>query len=229
MKLLGIETATEACSAALMLDGEVIERYTSEPRMHNELILPMCDELLTEAGISMNQLDAIAFGCGPGAFTGVRIGAAVTQGMALAHDLPVIPISTLANLAQQAFMQDASYEFILPAIDARMQEVYWAVYQKISDDEITLLDTELVQKPADIDCKHRVSCGIGSGWGTYQELLSQQTGLNAAVIDGAALPHAKTTLQLALPKYKKSEYVAAEFALPVYVRDNVAHKKNAKS
>jgi tRNA threonylcarbamoyladenosine biosynthesis protein TsaB len=229
MKLLGIETATEACSAALMLDGEVIERYTSEPRMHNELILPMCDELLSEAGIAMSQIDAIAFGCGPGAFTGVRIGAAVTQGMALAHDLPVIPISTLANLAQQAFMQDDSYRYVLPAIDARMHEVYWAVYQKVALDEVTLLEAELVQKPQDVQCQQPIAYGVGSGWGTYQNTLCQQTGLDKSVVDGAALPHAKTTLQLAQPKYKKSEYLAAEFALPVYVRDNIAHKKNVNT
>lgn len=228
MKLLGIETATEACSAALMIDGEIIERFTAEPRMHNELILPMCEELLTEAGVSMSQLDAIAFGCGPGAFTGVRIGAAVTQGMALAHDLPVIPISTLANLAQQAFMKNENYEYVMPAIDARMQEVYWALYQKKSCDEITLLAFELVQKPTDIDCQQTVSYGIGSGWGTYQEVLSQKITMDELAVDGAALPHAKTTLQLALPKYNREEYLAAEYALPVYVRDNVAHKKNVK-
>ena len=228
MKLLGIETATEACSAALMLDGEVVERFTSEPRMHNELILPMCQALLAEAEVSMSQLDAVVFGCGPGAFTGVRIGAAVTQGIAFAHDLPVIPISTLANLAQQAFLQDVSYQFVLPAIDARMHEVYWAVYQKQTNDEIKLLDAELVQKPQDVQCLQKVSYGIGSGWGSYQETLQQKTALNQVAIDGAALPHAKTALTLALPKYQRAEYHAAEFALPVYVRDDVAHKKNAK-
>ena len=126
MKILGIETATEGCSASVLCDGEVVERFEVAPQRHNELILPMCESLLSECEVVLTQLDAIAFGCGPGAFTGVRIAAGVTQGIALAHDLPVIPISTLANLAQQAFAKSDRVQTVLPAIDARMSEVYWA-------------------------------------------------------------------------------------------------------
>ena len=128
MRLLAIETATEACSAALWVNGEIIERYQFAPRRHNELILPMCEQVLSQAQLNLSGLDAIAFGCGPGAFTGVRIAASVAQAIALAHDLPVVPVSTLANLAFQAEVNPG--ELILPAIDARMDEIYWAVYKK---------------------------------------------------------------------------------------------------
>ena len=106
MKILAIETATEACSAALLSDDDIVERYEVAPRKHNELILPMCEAVLAECSVSLKQLDAIAFGCGPGAFTGVRIAAGVTQGIAYAHDLPVALVSTLANLALQAIVKE---------------------------------------------------------------------------------------------------------------------------
>lgn len=226
MKLLAIETATEACSAAIMLDDQIVERFEITPRTHNELILPMCEQVLAETGLNLSQLDAIAFGCGPGAFTGVRIGTAVTQGLAYAHDLPVIPVSTLANLAQQAFEKNSAYTNVFAAIDARMQEIYWAVYQKQSDNTLNPIFDERVQAPMQVDCNEcEVSFGLGSGWGTYAEMLQQKTNLDISLIDGKALPHATTTLQLAKPKFDKQEFVDAAHALPVYLRDNVAQKK----
>ncbi|MCP4407178.1 MAG: tRNA (adenosine(37)-N6)-threonylcarbamoyltransferase complex dimerization subunit type 1 TsaB, partial [Gammaproteobacteria bacterium] len=98
MKLLAIETATEACSASLLIDGAIINRYKLAPRRHTQLILPMCEALTAEAGVVLSQLDAVAFGCGPGSFTGVRIAAGVVQGIAFAWALPVMPVSTLAAL-----------------------------------------------------------------------------------------------------------------------------------
>ncbi|MGB1311163.1 MAG: tRNA (adenosine(37)-N6)-threonylcarbamoyltransferase complex dimerization subunit type 1 TsaB, partial [Leucothrix sp.] len=135
MKILAIETATEACSAALYHDGGIISRYELAPRKHTQLILPMMDSLLAEAGLSKQALDAIAFGRGPGAFTGLRIAVGVTQGLALALDRPVIPISSLAAMAQQVLdatvdLASAMLDYI-PAIDARMGEVYWARYKNV--------------------------------------------------------------------------------------------------
>ena len=228
MKLLAIETSTEACSAAIMQGDQVFERFEVTPRKHNELILPMCEQVLAQAEISLKQLDAIAFGCGPGAFTGVRIGTAVTQGIAYAHDLPVVPVSTLANLAQQAFLQNSDYFQVLTAIDARMDEIYWAIYKKDTEDIVKLSSVESVNPPDNIDCaQQQISFGLGSGWETYAEVLVQKTNLNANQIDGKALPHASVTAQLAVPKFIKQDYVDAAHALPVYLRNNVAQKKKS--
>lgn len=223
MKLLGIETATEACSAALLYDDEVIERYEVAPRKHNELILPMCESLLAESGVSLSQLDAIAFGCGPGAFTGVRIAAGVTQGIAFAHDLPVVPVSTLANLAQQVLIHVESGDLVMPAIDARMEEIYWALYQKESDANVVLVDEERVQAPGDVELKP-IAFGLGSGWRTYQNILRQKSQLSTDLINGEALPRAKFTVKLAQQRFKQNEFVDAANALPVYLRDNVVHQ-----
>ena len=128
MKLLAIDTATEGCSAALVNDQQLLTRMEVQPRKHAELILPMLDELLSEAGLAISQLDALAFGRGPGAFTGVRIATGVIQGIAFGADLPVVPVSTLRALAQRAF-QEYQHANVLTAFDARMDEVYWASYQ----------------------------------------------------------------------------------------------------
>ena len=125
MKLLALDTATEACSAALYIDGEIKQEYQLAPREHTRLILAMVESLLVEAGITIKQLDALAFGRGPGSFTGVRIATGAVQGMAYGADLPVVPVSTLASIAQSVHDEHQA-ESVLTAIDARMQAVYWA-------------------------------------------------------------------------------------------------------
>ena len=124
MKLLALDTATEACSVALNIDGELTEHYELLPRRHSRELLPMVEKIIAAAGLSLTQLDAVAFGCGPGAFTGLRVATAMAQGLAFGADLPVIPVSTLAALAQQAHRCYQSTH-VLAAIDARMDEVYW--------------------------------------------------------------------------------------------------------
>jgi tRNA threonylcarbamoyladenosine biosynthesis protein TsaB len=222
VKLLGIETATEACSAAVLIDDEVVERFEVAPRKHNELILPMCEAVLADAGVSLKQLDGIAFGCGPGAFTGIRIAASVTQGIALAHDLPVASISTLANLAYQAEVNIG--EWVMPAIDARMEEVYWALYRKTLDN-VELIGEEKVQLPADVNIENNVSCGLGTGWGAYRDVLQQRLVANTENVIEDALPHAQVTVQLAKHKYLNQQMVDAMNALPVYLRNQVVHQK----
>ncbi len=128
MKLLAIDTSTDACSAALWLNGEVRQRYQVAPREHGQLILPMIESLLAEAGLALTQLDTLAFGRGPGGFTGVRIANSVIQGLAFGADLPVVPISSLAALAQGAYTEMGTPQ-ILAAIDARIGEVYWGAYR----------------------------------------------------------------------------------------------------
>ena len=225
MKLLAIEAATEACSAAVLVGDEVIEQYQVAPRQHNELLLPMCEQVLAEAGISLNQLDAIAFGCGPGAFTGVRIAAGVAQGIAFAHDLPAASVSTLANLASQAKVDSSA--LILPAIDARMNEIYLAIYRKISDIEVELVLEEKVQAAETIDVmQHNLSYGLGTGWGAYLEILQEKTRLNQDNINASVLPRAKVTARLGKQKVLSQEIVNAENILPVYLRNNVTHQKS---
>ncbi|MEM8843438.1 MAG: tRNA (adenosine(37)-N6)-threonylcarbamoyltransferase complex dimerization subunit type 1 TsaB [Pseudomonadota bacterium] len=224
MKLLAIEAATEACSAAVLIDGEVIEQYQVAPRQHNELLLPMCEKVLAESEVSLTQLDAIAFGCGPGAFTGVRIAAGVAQGIAFAHDLPAVSISTLANLACQ--VDTVSDELVLPAIDARMNEVYWAVYRKKSDFDVELVVEEKVQAPEMIEVNAgSIVSGLGSGWGTYFAILQKKTRLDQECINAEALPRAKVTALLGRKKVMSGEMLGASNILPVYLRNNVTYQK----
>lgn len=223
MKLLGIETATEACSAAVLIDDEVVERYEVAPRKHNELILHMCEHVMADAGVSLKQLDGIAFGCGPGAFTGVRIAAGVTQGIAFAQDLPVASVSTLANLAYQTDVSDGG--LVMTAIDARMDEVYWAVYKKISEQYVELHGQESVQAPSGIMLDHRVTFGVGTGWGVYKEVLQKQIDIADENIKADSLPRARATVLLAKQKCLNHEVVDAEHALPVYLRNKVTHQR----
>ena len=129
-KILIIDTSTEACSAALSINGQVTSLFEIAPRIHTKLILPMIDQVLKQKNVTVNQLTAIAWGRGPGSFTGVRIGSGIMQGLALGSDKPVLPISTLAAMAQQAIEQ-ANAEYVMAAIDARMGEVYWGLYQNV--------------------------------------------------------------------------------------------------
>src|SRR5690554_5943555 len=127
MKLLAIDTATEACSVALLVDGQTFDRYAVIPRLHARQVLPMVQQVLDEAGTALAAVDAIAFGQGPGAFTGLRIAAGVVQGLAFALDKPVLPVSSLAAIAQRVWREQQAGQ-VAVAIDARMDEVYWGCY-----------------------------------------------------------------------------------------------------
>jgi len=225
MKILAIETATEACSAALYLDGEISLRYQVEPRRHSELILPMMEQLLVEANIPLTALDALAFGCGPGSFTGVRIATGVIQGAAFGADLPVVPVSTLAALAQRRYREWGDKK-LLPAYDARMSELYWGCYL-IGDDGLAigqaddcLVTPDQVEVPAGEGW-----VGIGSGWATYASALSSRLGDKLHEYDGSLLCSAWDVALLGANGCKAGRTVAAELALPVYLRDKVAEKQ----
>ena len=224
MKLLALETATEACSAALYLDGEVTERYEIAPRGHTELILPMVEGLLSDAGMKPTELDVIAFGRGPGAFTGVRIAVGVVQGIAYALDLPVVPVSTLAVLAQGG-RREFGWDHVAAAIDARMGEVYWGSFVADEGGVMQPLGDELVCPPAEVPLLHEHQWhGIGSGWQTYATELGQRQGVMMVDAVGDYFPHARDTATLAVAAFKRGEAVSAEQALPRYIRDQVAHK-----
>ena len=225
MKLLAIDTAAEACSAALFLDGEVRYRFLIAPRRHGELILSMLDELLREADLRLTQLDAFAFGRGPGAFTGLRIAAGVVQGAAFGADLPVVPVSNLASLAQRHYRQNDRRR-ILAAFDARMGEVYWGAYEIDPNGWARLVGAEEVAIPERVQLPRGDGWhGAGSGWGSYGDLLIRRLGSRIASVTPELVCHAVDVAVLGAAGFLEGRAVPAELALPVYLRDQVAWKK----
>lgn len=219
--LLALDTATEACSVALLHEGRVLSHYEVIPRLHAQRLLPMIQTLLAEAGVALSAVDALAFGRGPGAFTGVRIAVGVVQGLAFALERPVLPVSTLATIAQRAHREQAAQQ-VAVAIDARMDEVYWGCY-RAHDGEMQLAGIEAVLPPEQVTLP-RDSAGdwlaAGTGW-RYGERLA----VRPAAVDAALLPHAEDLLHLAACGWHRGEAVEADQAQPVYLRDNVATPK----
>lgn len=217
MKLLAFETATEACSVALWIDGEVRERFEVAPRRHAELSLPWAQQLLAEAGIAKSQLDAIAVGRGPGAFTGVRLGISIAQGIALALDHPVVPVSTLAVLAMPA-----SGDRILAAIDARMGEVYLGAFERTGD-EVRAFGAEAVVAPEAAPLPGGGDWhGVGTGFAASEGALRRRLHPCLQTVDATALPRASDVARLAVAAHARGEAVAAERVEPAYLRDHVA-------
>ena len=220
--LLALDTATEACSVALLHDGKVLSHYEVAPRLHAQRLLPMIQDLLGEAGLALSALDAIAFGRGPGAFTGVRIAIGVAQGLAFALDRPVLPVSNLAVLAQRALREHGAQQ-VAAAIDARMDEVYWGCYaaergeMRLQGLE-AVLAPELAQLPRGA---HGDWFAAGTGWGTYGARIA----LQPCGSEPAMLPHAQDLLSLATFAWARGEALPADQAQPVYLRDNVATPK----
>jgi tRNA threonylcarbamoyladenosine biosynthesis protein TsaB len=223
--ILAIETSTEACSAALCIGGEVLERYALAPRQHAALILPMIESVLAEAGIGVQALDAIAFGRGPGAFTGVRIAASIVQGIAFAAELPVVPVSTLAALALGA-MRETGETQVMAALDARKDEVYWGRdLQKV--DTLVLHGSEVVCPPANVPQPGPGRwIGAGSGWLAYGEPLMQRCGDDVIRVLPDLEPRAGDVARLGLNDFVQGKSVAADAAVPVYLRDNVADARS---
>jgi tRNA threonylcarbamoyladenosine biosynthesis protein TsaB len=218
MNLLAIETATESCSVALLSGERLFARSELAPRRHAELLLPMCDEVLAEAGLARRGLNALAVGCGPGAFTGVRLAISAAQGIALALDLPVVPVSSLAALALQAPDNDAP---ILAVIDARMGEIYAGWYRRTADGLVESFAPETVGAVGDLVLATSEPCNvIGSGWATYHDVLRAHLGSAPVSAEGDAYPQAVDVARLAAAHVR--EGVAPELALPVYLRDKVA-------
>ena len=230
MKILAIETSTEACSVALWIDGQVRERFEIAPRRHTELVLPWAGELLAEAGIARSQLDAIAVGRGPGAFTGVRLAVALVQGMALALDRPVLPVSTLAALALQAGTGAASAldpdqdgECILAAIDARMDELYLGLFRRDADELLRPVGVEWMAPGSlpDVPGTDRL-IGAGSGFAAGSEALVTALGGRLLRFDSRALPHAADVARLGALAHARGEAIAADLLEPAYLRNKVA-------
>lgn len=218
--LLALDTATEACSAALLYQDRVISRFEVIPRLHAQRLLPMLEELLVEAGITLADVDALIFGRGPGAFTGVRIATGMVQGLAFASGKPVIAVSNLAALAQRAWREHHA-EQVCAAIDARMDEVYWGCYQSQQGvmqlvGEERVCAPEAVSLPADFQTPH----GAGTGW-QYADRLPVAVESKWPQM----LPDAQDLISLALPQWLAGEVLDAADAQPVYLRDKVATPK----
>ncbi|MBV6750302.1 tRNA (adenosine(37)-N6)-threonylcarbamoyltransferase complex dimerization subunit type 1 TsaB [Pseudomonas chlororaphis] len=219
--LLALDTATEACSVALLHDGKVTSHYEVIPRLHAQKLLPMIQQLLADAGIGLPAVDAIAFGRGPGAFTGVRIAIGVVQGLAFALERPVLPVSNLAVLAQRAFREHGVRQ-VAAAIDARMDEVYWGCYREEAG-EMRLAGVEAVLAPQLAALPDDASgewFGAGTGWGYGERINVALTGQDASL-----LPHAEDLLSLARFAWARGKAIPADEAQPVYLRDKVATPK----
>jgi tRNA threonylcarbamoyladenosine biosynthesis protein TsaB len=222
LHLLAIETATEACSAALLVGDAVLERCEIAPRRHAELILPMIDALLAEAGIGKHMLDGIAVGRGPGAFTGVRLAISIAQGLALGLDRPVVAVSSLAALAQQAPRGDDDTA-ILATIDARMGEIYAGAYRVGAGGLVEPIAAETVTPASALVLPARRDwIVVGSGWSAYADALAQRLPGPPRFADGTRLPRAAAIVRLAAAQFAAGHAGPAETALPVYLRDKVA-------
>ena len=221
MKILALDTATEACSVALGIDDRQIERHVELGRNHAEQILPMIQELLAEGGITLAALDAIAFGRGPGGFTGVRLAASVAQGLCFGAGIGVVPVSDLAAVAQQAWRLQPGLRRILAINDARMREVYWAEFEV--DGLARLTGAEHVSAASEVRLP---GAGVGPwaaagrGLAVSAELVERCRAAGAGVY-ADLLPRATDILALARPVVASGKILPAEAALPVYVRDRV--------
>lgn len=219
---LAVDTATEACSVAVSLDGRIHERFEVVHREHTQKLLPMIQALMADSGKSYAQLDGIACGIGPGSFAGVRIGVGVVKGLALAHDLPVVGVSSLAMLAQRAIRLNGAVQ-VAAAIDARMNEVYFGAHRRQPDGRAEAIIAERV-----CAAEHAPDLGTGSwiaagtGWAPYETALRSALGVSLEKIDSTALPHAEDALHLALPEFAAHRAISSDALAPSYLRDNVA-------
>lgn len=225
MKIIALDATEQGCSVALLSDGTLREIFKIAPRSHAQLILPMVQELLAEFGITLSQLDAIAFARGPGAFTGLRISASIVQGLAVGADLGVAPISTLQAMAEGVW-QEQRLSRVVTALDARMGEVYIGGFQREADYQYRSLIEEQVAVPEAIVYSESLvtkgcfELGVGSGW-VYSAELHEKLA-DCVPFATEVYSHAKYVAQLAQLSVSDNRLVAAEEAIPVYLRDNVA-------
>lgn len=229
LRLLALETATDACSAALSIDGEISERFEIAPRRHVALLLPFVEDLLTGAGLAVGQLDAVAFGRGPGSFTGLRIAAGMAQGIAFGADLPVVPVSTLAAVAQ-CCVRERDAGAVLAALDARMHEVYFAPFRVGPDGLVTAAGEEVVCAPDRVPLPEAAADwhAAGDGWSSYGEVMRARLGHAVVETMDTARPRAADIARLAPVLLAHGEALPAEQAAPVYLRNDVAHKPAPK-
>lgn len=219
MKIFAIETSTETASVALLDDERLSERRVEGRPGHSETLLPAVAQILAEGGVALAELDAIAFGAGPGAFTGLRLACGVVQGLGMAADKPVIPVGTLEALASQSPLDVRA---IFVAVDARMSEVYFAAYRREHGELFECLAPSCavpgaIRLPDDGEW-----FGFGSAFSAYRDTLVPALGERLVGFDGSPVPQAASVARLALPRLRRGEAIDAALAAPVYVRDKVA-------
>lgn len=224
--MLAIETATDACSVAVFVDGRLSERHALAPRQHSQRIFTMLGELLPLGNLREQGIDVIAYGAGPGSFTGLRIAASTAQGLAFSSNLPAIPVSTLAALAQGALrlgVVDAS-DCVLCTLDARINEIYSAVYA-YQDGLAVLQQGPWACAPAELSpLGTQALCAVGNGC-RFLEQCPPALRARLRMCAADLLPTARDILPLALASFARGEAQAARMVQPVYVRDEIAWKK----
>jgi tRNA threonylcarbamoyladenosine biosynthesis protein TsaB len=230
VRILALDTATENCSAALYLDGRLAVRERLAERGHGAAILTMIDAVLVETGATLGAVDAIAFGRGPGSFTGVRLAASVAQGLAYGAAAPVVPVSDLRALAYRALEARAGAQRVLVCNDARMHEVYWACFSRSAHDAAMPVTSERVSGPGEVALPADWSCdasllGAGTGFAAYPQLTGLIPGGSAAI--DVLYPRAAEIALLAVPEVTAGRVFDPGMALPVYLRDNVVHAPTA--
>lgn len=223
MKILALDTSTEYCSVAVLLDSEILDQEVFAGQRHSELILPMVKRALGEAGLALVQLDGIAFGAGPGSFTGLRIACGITQGLAFGADLPVVGICTLEALAQEA-----GENRVIAALDARMKEIYHAAYEKTVDGWQEVSEPALCLPLNAPGVSGSSWTGCGSGFDIYNEVLRNRYGGRVSHIIGDLRPNARAMARLAAPRLAKGLGIRPADAAPLYVRNKVALKEKER-
>ncbi|WP_203301582.1 tRNA (adenosine(37)-N6)-threonylcarbamoyltransferase complex dimerization subunit type 1 TsaB [Marinobacter sediminum] len=227
MKLLALDTSSEGCSAALLVDGKISERFEIAPRGHTKLLMPMVRELLAEANVAPSELDTVAFACGPGSFTGIRIATGVAQGLAWGLGVPVVPVSSLATVAVGAIetMGVSEQGGVAVAFDARMGELYWGCFV-CCDGLPVLRGVERVCAPSlvSLEGDATVWSGAGRGW-AFQQDMPAEVADRVVAADDTLIPRAAWVAKLAELGFRNGQAVPAEQAQPAYIRNEVAWKK----
>lgn len=221
--VLAFDAATTACTAALLVEDKVYEFFEIAPRRHSELIIEMINNLLVNADIKLQNVDVIAFGCGPGSFMGVRIATGVAQGLAFGIEKPVIAVSTLQTLAQTAY-EETKAENILTGWDARMDEIYWGTYQLNKNGLMKAVMDDCLDKPNAIRLPlEKEWLAVGNAWEIYEEQLPEEIKRYLISFNNDIYPHAGVITKIALEKYQQGSVLPPEKAEPMYLRNKVTH------
>ncbi|MEW6562819.1 MAG: tRNA (adenosine(37)-N6)-threonylcarbamoyltransferase complex dimerization subunit type 1 TsaB [Pseudomonadota bacterium] len=223
MRILALETTTEYCSVAVLADGVLHHRCELVGQRHSEVLIEMVDAILAEAGLTLRQMDGLAFGKGPGSFTGVRIACGAAQGLALGADIPVAGIVTLLALAEAC-----GHDRVIAALDARMGEIYHAAYVRQQGGWQTVSEPSLCQPQAAPDVAGEGWFGCGSGFAAHGEVLAARYAGRLCGMDAQTIPQAAAIARLAEQIFAAGAGVAAAQALPLYLRDKVALKTSER-